>query len=297
MRSRNQILIFLASFSVCQLILKLISASTDINLFVLEAIFCFINFLVDAYVLYLFNLLCFSFAETRHASGLKPHKQFPANLILNITVGLLFYRHLSHLIISIMKSIPSVLVLFRTRAMIVIQINFADPLIDIVTAIVLLWLFYKCGKFSNIKGLDKLIADSTEAKQFYANNEILLSQNNGRSSHPLSYGDSSKSIDDHQNVAFNDEEEENQRGNPRPSNLNYTATDTQNSSVDEQTNTGYINKSSLKGRLVQGGRWKEDLDSTNQDSAIEVYARGAGRVHHIDLSQFQQYIINIIFIE
>ena len=48
---------------------------------------------------------------------------------------------------------------------------------------------------------------------------------------------------------------------------------------------------------MQGGRWQEDLDSTNQDNSIAVYDRGVGRVQHIDLSQLQQYIINIIFIE
>ncbi len=80
-------------------------------------------------------------------------------------------------------------------------------------------------------------------------------------------------------------------------NLNFTAAD-KNSSVDEQSNSGYINKSSLKGRLIKGGRWQEDLDSTNnQENSIAVYERGVGRVQHIDLSQLQQYIINIIFIE
>jgi hypothetical protein len=45
---------------------------------------------------------------------------FPVQLMMNISVGLIFYRHLSHLILSIMKAVPSVLTLFRTHALIVI---------------------------------------------------------------------------------------------------------------------------------------------------------------------------------
>lgn len=244
MRTRNQILIFLVSSSVCQVILKLISASTNSQQFVLESIFAFINFLVDVYVLYLFNSLCFSFAETRHANGLKPHKMFPVQLMMNISVGLIFYRHLSHLILSIMKAVPSVLTLFRTNALIVIQSYFADPMIDIVPAIMMLWFFYKCGKFSILSGLEKLIADSSEAKQFYDNNHTLLTNSsfNNRSSLPLNQVGPSKKIDERENLAFSDDEEEdNKVGSQMKKNLNFTNEDT-NESVDDHNNSGYIKK-------------------------------------------------------
>lgn len=121
--------------------------------------------MIDAYVLYLFNSLCFQFAETRHASGLKPHPLFPVPLLLNLTVGLMFTRHLTHTVIAVMKAVPTVLAQFRTRTLIVIVSNFCDPIIDFVTVAMLMWMFYRCGKFVNEEGgLERLFADSNEAK-------------------------------------------------------------------------------------------------------------------------------------
>ncbi len=67
---------------------------------------------------------------------------------------------------------------FRVRTLIVITSNFAEPLIDTVTAIMLLWLFYKCGIFANTSGLEQLFAGSNEAQSFYSKNEMVLK--NGR---------------------------------------------------------------------------------------------------------------------
>ena len=64
--------------------------------------------------------------------------------------------------------------LVRVRTLIVITSNFAEPLIDTVTAIMLLWLFYKCGIFANTSGLEQLFAGSNEAQMFYSKNEMLL---------------------------------------------------------------------------------------------------------------------------
>ena len=84
----------------------------------------------------------------------------------------------------------------------------------------------------------------------------------------MSIGDRSKSANDRDLVGFN--EEENQIAVNKVRTLNYTMTE---KSVDEHNNSGYINKKSLKGRLVQGGRWQEDLDSTNQETNNEELER------------------------
>ena len=61
-----------------------------------------------------------------------------------------------------------------------------------------------------------------------------------------------------------DEENDQVHGNNKARNLNFTATDRGTElSVDNQSNTsGYIKKDSLKDRLVKGGRWQEDLETT-----------------------------------
>lgn len=146
-----------------------------------------LGFLLDCYIIYLFNQQCFSFAETRHASGLKPLAFCPGLASLNIVVGLVFSGHFFDTVISVMQVAPSALGFFRVRALIVISNNFFEPFTGFVTIMMILWFFLQCGLFQNEGGLDKLIADSSEAKLFYANNEVFLG--NQRSSSSKSQSD------------------------------------------------------------------------------------------------------------
>ncbi len=120
LKTRRLMLILLGSSAVCQLALKIISTAINSELFGIESMVVALNFFLGAYIIYLFNQQCFAFAETRHASGLKPHSIFPGILLLNIIVGLVFSRHLLHTILSVMRAFPSALALFRIRTMIVI---------------------------------------------------------------------------------------------------------------------------------------------------------------------------------
>jgi hypothetical protein len=95
----------------------------------------------------LFNQQCFAFAETRHASGLKPHAFCPGLASLNIAVGLVFSGHFFDCVISVIQVSPSALGFFRVRALIVISSNFFEPFTGFVTIMMILWFFLQCGLF------------------------------------------------------------------------------------------------------------------------------------------------------
>jgi len=293
LRVRNQIFFLLVFYALCLFILLTLQTTAHpLDTSIPIAVIDILKFGLDLYFFYVFNFILYSFQENRLHSGLSSSSSSCGSLLLHFIFGLIQARQLFYVLVSILRPIPFVSTQFKVRIFFVLLEEFLYPLIDLLTAVTLSIIFTKMSIFAQTNGLRKLTKSSNNAKQFYQRHTLLFSKNlevqnavkdteideeEEEEERSIEGGEEESVI--LKRITEIDEGADNKEKFPAASagvtsngvKLRKRIKKTTGMKINESDMNAdsfsngsgqYVKKSTLGGRIVSGGKWAEDLEST-----------------------------------